>query len=106
ATPLYNFQADADNAAAKNSGWTPWGVGTSFYYRSGIFSGSIANLSVGALVTVEAIVTDCGATAHGGFAFVDNFKIQSCPCTAPPDSMVAWWPFDGTSSTAPDIVQG
>ncbi|MGV1100475.1 PEP-CTERM sorting domain-containing protein [Thiovibrio sp. JS02] len=68
--------------AGDDGGGSGWG--SDLYYKHGTENLSLGSLSVGDVVLVELIVSDCGWGGHGGYAFLDGIGTTY----QPPDNEV------------------
>lgn len=84
--PLDQFFANATDADPA-TGWTNISsTGTPLWYKTGQYTYNLASgFAVGNEITVEMFVTDCGQSAHGGYAFLDGIGTTYVP---PPDGQV------------------
>ncbi len=76
------FTADGTAASVPGSGWVGAGdAGGTLWYKNGTFCTDITSYQPGSLVEVQMTVADCGAGAHGGFAFLDDVRFGNCAGT-------------------------
>jgi len=47
-------------------------AGPNLYYRTDLWSYSLASFVLGDVVTIDLFVADCGQGGHGGYAFLDG----------------------------------
>ena len=79
---LTTFHADA--LTKQGGGWANYGYsdGTA-WYKSDIWTYSLANFNIGDQITVSMTVKDCGWGGHGGSAFLDGIGTTPLPPTVP-----------------------
>jgi len=83
-TDVASFWADALNHYVDPSWVVAGNYGGNLYYKHGTESLALGSLTVGDLVMVELIVSDCGWGGHGGYAFLDGIGTTY----EPPDNEV------------------
>lgn len=73
------FSADGSAAATAGSGWVAAGAdGGTLWHTTGQFCTDVTPYQAGDLVEVRMTATDCGAGAHGGFAYLDDVRFGAC----------------------------
>lgn len=85
-----SFAADGSNAGSPGSGWTQAGYQPGWssdllYYRTGQYTYNLTGFAIDDLITIDMFVTDCGQSAHGGYAFLDGIGTDYVPPPGVPE---------------------
>jgi len=83
-----SFHANATDAANPINGWVQAGIdqnGDKLWYKAGQYTYALSGFAVNDTIDVDMFVTDCGQSAHGGYAFLDG--IGTIPVPPPPNGV-------------------
>lgn len=78
----------ADGADAANAGWAKIGEQPGWtdhylYYKTGQYTYDLTGWNVGDTLSIQIFATDCGQSAHGGYAFLDGIGTDYVPPPGP-----------------------